>query len=172
MWHETKKKSCYWLLSRLKKLHIEEVVLDRTFSSFGAFHLDDGAFFRVFCWLGELLLDTDSLLRSLLDRESLAETSELFLDLGREFFKLLLSFPPPLLRFRQECAECERCGDSPLRLRGAGLCLPAGARWQMNNGCIVWWNVSKSNYNQTFVIKYELWQYKNKIQQLLLRFKI
>lgn len=139
VWHATKKKSCYWLLSRLKKLHIEEVVLDRTFSSLAAVHLEGGVFFRLFCWFGELLFASESEPRNLLERESLAEIRELFLDFGSEFFRLPLSVPPPpVLLFLQECEECERCGDSPLRLRGAGLCLPAGAWWRMNMRCSVY----------------------------------
>lgn len=127
-----KKTSCYWLLSRLKKLHIEEVVLERTFSSLPTLvHFEDGVFFSVpWCWTCALVLDTDSEPRSLPERESRADTNELFLDFDMEFLRLFPLSPP--LRFLQDCEECERWGESPLRLRGAGLCLPAGAWWRMN----------------------------------------
>lgn len=118
-----------------------EVVFERTFSSFGTDEfvhlLTVPVFFRVPTGVEHLvpklllpggdIFSNESVLRSLDVSESLAVTSELFLDFDSdallfELFKLL----PSLLLFLQDCAEWGLPGESPLRLRvpGAGLCLP------------------------------------------------
>lgn len=98
-----------------------EVVFERTFSSFAPDEefvhlLIVPVFFRVptgvehlvpkLLLFGGDIFNNESVLRSLDDSESLADTKELFLDFGSdalllELFKLL----PSLLLFLQDCAE-------------------------------------------------------------------
>lgn len=97
-----------------------EVVFERTFSSFGLAELVHLVFVLIFfrvptgvehlvpilLLFGGDIFSNESVLRSLEDSESLAETRELFLDFGNdelllELFKLL----PSLLLFLQDCAE-------------------------------------------------------------------
>jgi hypothetical protein len=69
-------------------------------------------FLRVPLLLPKLLLfdgdsfESESLLLSLLESESLAETSDPFLDFGRDELLLLPDKLLPSLLFLQDCAEC------------------------------------------------------------------
>lgn len=118
-----------------------EVVFERTFSSFWIdefVHLlvvpvflsvPTGVEQRVpkLLLFGGDILSKESVLRSLDDSESLADTKELFLDFDNDVLLLeLFKLFPSLLLFLQDCAEWGLPGESPLLLRvpGAGLCLP------------------------------------------------
>lgn len=97
-----------------------EVVFERTFSSFETeefvhllvapvfFSVPTGVELLVprLLLFGCDILSNESVLRSLEDSESLAVTSELFLDFGNDVLLLeLLKLFPSLLLFLQDCAE-------------------------------------------------------------------
>lgn len=141
-----------------------EVVFERTFSSFWIdefvhllvvpvfFNVPTGVEHRVpkLLLFGGDIFSKESVLRSLDDSESLADTKELFLDFGNDVLLLeLLKLFPSLLLFLHDCAEWGLPGESLLLLRvpGAGLCLPRNsphlkiytlntAGWKAKN---MWW---------------------------------